>query len=234
MTLINNKKILFAGDPHGKFDQINAAVIKYKPEAVVLLGDYDLDQPFEDYLKPTANISKIFCIHGNHDFSKKLWHDNLFKSAYATHSIHLKVVEVAGLRIAGLGGVFLNKIWYPPSFPKWNNKSHFLKFQPSNIRKQQGLLKHKSAIWPDEFDRLKELDADILVTHEAPGCHKYGFAVIDELACAMGVKKIIHGHHHQHYIDKVNEVVSVVGVGKRGVVDLAGNNIIHNNGGYHE
>lgn len=226
MTLINNKKILFAGDPHGKFDQINAAVIKYKPEAVVLLGDYDLDLPFEDYLKPTANISKIFWIHGNHDFSKKQWHDNLFKSAYASHSIHLKVVEVAGIRIAGLGGVFLSKVWYPPAIPKWMNKSHFLKFQPSNVKKQGGLLKHRSAIWPNEFDRLKKLNADILVTHEAPSCHKFGFDVIDELARAMGVKKIFHGHHHELYVDSVNEDTTVYGVDIRGVVDLAGNNVV--------
>ena len=226
MTLINNKKILFAGDPHGNFDQINSAVIKYKPEAVFFLGDYDLDLPFEEYLKPIVTISKIFWIHGNHDFSKKQWHDNLFKSAYSSHSIHLKVVDVAGIRIAGLGGVFLSKIWYPPATPKWDDKSHFLEFQPSNVRKQQGLLKHQSAIWPNEFDHLKKLNADILVTHEAPSCHKYGFDVIDELAREMGVKKIVHGHHHEHYVDSVNEDTAVYGVDIRGVVDLAGNNVV--------
>lgn len=81
MTLINNKKILFAGDPHGKFDQINAAVVMYKPEAVVLLGDYELDFPLEIYLETAASISKIFWIYGNHDFSRKQWHNNLFNSS---------------------------------------------------------------------------------------------------------------------------------------------------------
>jgi len=214
MTLTNNKKILFAGDPHGNFDKINATVIRYKSEAVILLGDYDLDLPFEEYLKPTVTISKIFWIQGNHDFSRKKWHDNLFKSAYASQSINLKVVEVAGIRIAGLGGVFLNKIWYPPAIPKWENKSHFLKFQPSNVQKQGGFLKHKSAIWPEDLKYLKRFKADILVCHEAPSCYKYGFCVLDDMAYSMEAKKIIHGHHHKYYIDKVNDNISVYGVAK--------------------
>ncbi|MNH14033.1 hypothetical protein D3C79_736200 [compost metagenome] len=35
-----------------------------------------------------------------------------------------------------------------------------------------------------------------MVSHEAPSCHPYGYAEIDELAHAMEVKMVMHGHHH--------------------------------------
>jgi len=35
------------------------------------------------------------------------------------------------------------------------------------------------------------------VSHEAPGSHRHGFKVIGELAAAMGVKNIFHGHLHE-------------------------------------
>lgn len=38
--------------------------------------------------------------------------------------------------------------------------------------------------------------ADILVTHEAPSCHPFGYSEIDELAQAMGAKMVVHVHHH--------------------------------------
>lgn len=38
--------------------------------------------------------------------------------------------------------------------------------------------------------------ADILVCHEAPSCHPYGYSEIDELAQAMGAKMVVHGYHH--------------------------------------
>ena len=44
-----------------------------------------------------------------------------------------------------------------------------------------------STIFPDVYDRLSLLGADVLVTHEASSCHKYGFEAIDDLARALGV-----------------------------------------------
>jgi predicted phosphodiesterase len=39
--------------------------------------------------------------------------------------------------------------------------------------------------------------ADILVTHEAPGAHRHGFEVLDALALMMRAKLLMHGHHHE-------------------------------------
>ena len=38
---------LFCGDPHGQFDHIVERVRQTRPQAVILLGDLDLPQPFE-------------------------------------------------------------------------------------------------------------------------------------------------------------------------------------------
>ena len=64
----HNHRILFAGDPHGNFKPLIAVVRVYRPEAVVLLGDYDLDMPLENYLHEIIGFNQIWWIGGNHDF----------------------------------------------------------------------------------------------------------------------------------------------------------------------
>lgn len=215
-------KILFAGDPHGNFQPLIAAVHKYKPEAVVLLGDYDLDLPFQDYLREIMDLTNIWWIAGNHDFDTPAKHNNLFTSSLADKGLHLKVVDVAGLKIAGVGGIFLGRVWYPPQPPKWMNKQHFLSNQFAGKPDAELSLKYKSAIWHDEFEALKSLKADILVTHEAPGSHRHGFRVIGELAAAMGAKHIFHGHLHENYARVIKNNIQVYGVADRAVANLQG------------
>ena len=53
-----------------------------------------------------------------------------------------------------------------------------------------------AAIYPDDLNVLSRQRADILVTHEAPSCHPYGFETLDQLARSMGVVRAFHGHHH--------------------------------------
>ena len=214
-------KILFAGDPHGDFRPLIEAVHQYKPEAVVLLGDYDLDMPLDIYLKDIVGLTQIWWIAGNHDFETPSKHRHLFNSALADKGLHLKVTEIAGLKIAGLGGTFLGRVWYPPEQPRWRNKQHYLHHQSAT-----GMtLKYKCAIWHDEFETLRTLKADILVTHEAPGSHRHGFDVIGELGAAMGVKNIFHGHLHENYIGTVENNITVFGVADRAVADLMGNTL---------
>ena len=216
------KKILFAGDPHGNFVPLIEAVNKFHPEAVVLLGDYDLKKPLEDYLQAILDKTEVWWIPGNHDFEPPLHHNNLFSSQLAGQALHLKVIEIAGIRIAGLGGIFLGRVWYPPRSPKWNSKQHYMSHPPSNVKITTLSLKYQSAIWPDEWAELKKLKADILVTHEAPRSHRHGFIAIDQLAEAMGVRKIFHGHLHEHYSAKIRKGIQVFGVGDAKVADLLG------------
>ncbi len=215
-------KILFAGDPHGDFSPLIKAVEKYHPEAVVLLGDYDLKKPLEQYIQSILDETQVWWIPGNHDFDPLLHYQNLFSSQLANNNLHLTVKEIAGLRIAGLGGIFLGRVWYPSKPPKWKSKQHYLKHQPLKVRSSGLSLKYQSAIWPDEWAELKKLKADILVTHEAPKSHRHGFIVIDELAEALGVCKVFHGHLHEHYSATIRKDIQVFGVGDAMVTDLFG------------
>lgn len=218
----DEKKVLFAGDPHGNFEPLIKAVKKYKPEAVVLLGDYDLKKPLEHYIQSILGDTEIWWIPGNHDFDPPLHHHNLFTSQLANQGLHLKVKEIAGLRIAGLGGIFLGRVWYPFNPPKWKSKKDYLQSQQGGTELS---LKYQSAIWHDEWTAFKQQKADILVTHEAPKSHKHGFVVIDELAASMGVHKVFHGHLHEQYSAIIRDDIQVFGVGDAKVTDLLGNEL---------
>ena len=220
-----HKRIFFAGDPHGNFKPLISAVHKHKPEAVVLLGDYDLEEPLEKCLETIADLTEIWWIAGNHDFETPVKYNNLFKSAFSHRDLHLKVTEIAGLKIAGLSGVFLGRVWYPPQQPKWMGKSHYLDNQSVNAQKTELSLKYKSAIWHDEFEAFKQQKADILVSHEAPGSHRHGFKVIGELAASMGVKHIFHGHLHENYVGFIKNNIKVCGVANTSIKDLLGNQV---------
>ncbi|WP_394752595.1 metallophosphoesterase [Crenothrix sp.] len=224
-----HNKILFAGDPHGNFKPLIAAVHEHKPEAVVLLGDYDLDTPLESCLHEIIDITQIWWIPGNHDFETPSKYKNLFHSALADKSLHLKVIEIAGVKIVGLGGIFLGRVWYPPMQPKWKDKAHYLGMQKLNAKNVDMSLKYKSAIWHDEFHALKALKADILVSHEAPGSHRHGFHVIGDLAAAMNVKTIFHGHLHENYSTVIKKNIHVHGVANTAVANLVGNTLKNGN-----
>lgn len=223
--MTDEKKILFAGDPHGNFEPLIEAVKKHLPEAVVLLGDYDLKQPLEHYIHSIMDKTQIWWIPGNHDFDHPSHHKNLFSSQLSDQGLHLNVKEICGLRIAGLGGIFLGRVWYPPQAPKWKSKREYVSQQLSDFIKPELSLKFQSAIWPDEVAKLRKLKADILVTHEAPRSHRHGFIAIDNLAEAMGVKKIFHGHLHEHYSATIRKGIQVFGVGDAMVSDLLGNEL---------
>jgi predicted phosphodiesterase len=220
-----NYRVLFAGDPHGDFNPLIAAVHLYKPKAVVLLGDYDLEMPLEFYLKDIVGLTEIWWIAGNHDFLSPIKYESLFHSGLADKGLHLKVAEIAGIRIAGLSGIFLGRVWYPPRAPIWKDKQQFLNSQKHSNSDNDISLKYQSAIWYNEFETLKLLKADILVTHEAPGSHRYGFTAISELAAAMGVKHIFHGHLHENYSAVIKNNINVFGVADKSVADLVGNTL---------
>jgi predicted phosphodiesterase len=220
-----SKKILFAGDPHGNFKPLISAVHQHNPKAVVLLGDYDLEIPLEKSLQEIVGLTEIWWIAGNHDFETPEKHRNLFHSALADKGLHLKVVDVAGIRIAGLGGIFLGRVWYPPHPPKWTNKQQYINAQRIHIRNGELPLKYQCAIWHDEFHELAQLKADILVTHEAPGSHRHGFSTIGELGSAMGVTHIFHGHLHENYSKVIKRNIQVFGVANSAVADLSGNTL---------
>ena len=219
--------VYFAGDPHGVFDPLNRCARRDRPNALVLLGDYDLDVPLDRAVAPASEATEVYWIHGNHDVDRESYYTSLFESELTDRCIHGSVVDIHGLRIAGLGGHFQGRIWHPDEnngAPRFARRKDYLKAVPRNRRWRDGLpLKARAAIWWEDFEVLWDQAADILVSHEAPSCHPMGFRLIDDLALAMGAHTIVHGHHHVGYTFRYrDEPLTAIGVGLAGVTSGAG------------
>jgi len=114
--------------------------------------------------------------------------------------------------VAGLGGVFRGKIWQAGEEPKYVQRAVW-KQQYAAKQYRQIERKHESTIWPEDYDALASLHADILVLHEAPSCHAHGVKELDLLAESLGVRLVVHGHHHRQYSDMLDSGIAVVGLG---------------------
>jgi hypothetical protein len=89
----------------------------------------------------------------------------------------------------------------------------------SCARWRDGLpLPMRDAIFPDDVRALRGLRADVLVTHEAPSCHKNGFVGIDNAAKLCRAKLIVHGHHHESYESVLPNGARVIGLAKADVL----------------
>lgn len=197
------KRIWFLGDVHGDFKHVaqTLLVTEQKPRWLVFLGDVDIDhKSFREILEPLSfNFPdvKVAFIHGNHDADTydhwKMLHD--CGDAIALHGC---VLDLDGVRVAGLGGTFMGRIWSPPSKPSYPNKEVAMDPALCEWNNWDGKpdAQQLAAIYPDDISALGRLTADILVTHDAPSRHPQGFAVLDELARSMGVIRTFHGHHH--------------------------------------
>ena len=194
------REILFCGDPHGRLARVVEAALDLAPLAVVLLGDIESPRPLHVELEPIRDI--VYWLHGNHDTDRQSSWSHLVDSELADRQLDGRVVTlVDGTRLAGLGGVFRQEIWYPPAAPRFDSCDAWLASLQAGWRKRDGMhqaqrLKHRSSIFPATYFNLARQRADILVTHEAGGSHPYGFDVIDELAASMGVRESFHGHQH--------------------------------------
>lgn len=104
--------------------------------------------------------------------------------------------------MAGLGGVFQQKAWWPDGAPRFHSKADALGGGAHRFRDgQRPKSVWHGAIYPVEVDNLSQLQADVLVMHEAPSCNRHGFSVLDDMARALGVAKVFHGHHHDDCTD---------------------------------
>lgn len=223
MRIGSDARVLYAGDPHGGFSEVREAVAREAPDAVVMLGDYDLEQPLEEELSEILATCEVYWIAGNHDGDREHWHDNLFGSALSEFNLHGRVKEICGLRIAGLGGVFRGALWFPGQDMKFRSRQEWLNGNARSARWRGGIpRRHRCSIWKEDYEALRNQEADVLVCHEAPSSHRCGFAVIDELADAMGAELIVHGHHHVDYVDSVKDGIQVLGVGLGSVATADG------------
>jgi predicted phosphodiesterase len=214
--------ILFAGDPHRNFSPIIRACLTRPPGVLILLGDLDCQFPLTETFASVITAGwRVRWILGNHDCETETAYDNLVGD-YPEGDLGFRVTDLDGVRVAGLPGVFKPSVWYPRQDdgaqridpPRYRNSGAFLAAQPKSRWWRDGLpLWHRDTIFPDDVDRLSEQRFDVLVTHEAPSCHRHGFAAIDELAESGGAKLIVHGHHHDSYTAVLPNGIAVRGLG---------------------
>ena len=230
--------IWFAGDTHGSFRHVVEHVLEANrddrlPQAIVFLGDLDCGQPLHVELEEIAGLTEVFWIPGNHDSDDNTAWNNLFASEPSEANLHCRVADVAGFRIAGLGGVFRRRIWSPPDPPAFQTydawRSDRIARRPP---REWGLAetaeerRHRTSIFPECIAALAQLRADILVSHEAPECRDdgRGWSAIGDLARHMGVRHVFHGHHHDapDYSASFRFMrFQAHGVGFRGITALA-------------
>ena len=257
-------RIWFVGDPHGSFSHIQRTLdanCTSKPDALIFLGDQGCPRPFKECVAAFEEMGiKSYFVPGNHDADTYDNLRNLFHSQFSMErNLHGRVIEIAGLRIAGLVGVFRSKIWYPKQGDEeqyFHDYDEYLRDlnarRPTRLRrnvskvdllqgsmsssserqaeieaavKEKEIRIHLASIFPDDYNRLAAQKADILVTHEAPAPHPYGFQVLSDLGVHMGVQRSFHGHQHDnpHY---PTHSYQKHGVGLRGISDELGNVIL--------
>lgn len=222
--------ILFCGDPHGRFDHILQAAEDTNAEAIVLLGDLEAPAPLSQLLEPIRE--RVWLIHGNHDTDSAANFEHLWLDDLVSRNLDGKVATLpGGVRVAGLGGVFRESVWHPdpaslmagkPAFR--NAKEHAARTPRQDRCQGMQHRKHWSSIYPDVVDRLANMRADVLVTHEAPGYHPYGFEILDTLAQQMRAGVLIHGHQHDRLDSSTRweqQGFKSHGVGLRGISGLS-------------
>lgn len=219
--------IVFIGDIHQMWDKVERGLAQLRelPSAAVILGDVQCDRPLDTCADPLLRRGiPVHWIYGNHDNDggPGMWHNLTaphLNPNTAAHGLNGTVATIGGIRIAGLGGTFRPRVWEPPAEPRLRGRSEV----PDDVRQMcrgwreehvQGLIHSLSttSIWPEDYTALAEQRADILVTHEAPSSHPSGSASLDALARAMGVRLIVHGHHHVNYRATAADGLQVMGV----------------------
>ena len=226
---MNEKPILFLGDPHMNFETAKAAAASYEmPGTIVCVGDFELPYPIrspEVFGGLFAAGWQFLYVIGNHDTDTCQQFDYLDSDMGVHHwgNPHRKVAVVDGVRIAGLGGVFKGRIWSPGGDPRFASRAAWM-----NGHRQRwlgGLPLHLvNAIFPENFELLARQRADILVCHEGPSSvgQDMGWTAIDDLAHRMGCGLIVHGHHHFKGTDVLPNGVGVKSLDIAEVWELPG------------
>ncbi len=214
--------LLFAGDPHRNFSPILRACAAAPPGDLVLVGDLDCPRPLTEILAPALAAGwRAHWILGNHDCETEAAYDNLMGD-HPAGCLDYRVAVVSGVRVAGLPGVFKPSVWHPRAEPgsdridppRFRDRASFLAAQPKSRLWRGGMpLWHRDSIFPADVEALAAQKFDILVSHEAPSCHRHGFAAIDGLAASGGARLIVHGHHHESYSATLPNGIAVRGLG---------------------
>ena len=229
--------LIFIGDIHQNWHHIEAGLssLPTPPHAAILLGDIECAQPLDQVAAPLLDRGvAVYWIHGNHDYDTgpEMW-ANLAaperNPRTAAGALHNRIIDIAGVRVAGLGGAFLPHVWRANAPPRLHRREQLAAdlavSRPDLDPSQAAALAHflaVTAIWPEDVDALAMQKADVLVTHEAPSSHPAGIGALDELARAVGARLIVHGHHHITSHARADDGLRVLSVGDTWAVGMDG------------
>lgn len=209
-------RVLLAGDTHGAFQHVLSRA--HDADAVIFMGDQTPMRDLKTELGAVAD--KTWFVLGNHDSDHVEFLRN--HKSMLHRCLHCTVEEFGGLRVAGLNGIFVRRFLglsnVDPLEELYSLKPFFHSRQDWSRCRRLG-YEYLTAIFPEDIERMIELQADVLVCHEAPECHRYGFMMLGDLARIMGVKLLIHGHHHERYEAVIEGGIKVVGLGTPGQID---------------
>ena len=213
--------LVIYGDPHGDWRPLLEAVALDRPAAIVILGDCDLGRPLRVELAPVfAAGVEVAYLYGNHEKDLPGFWDNLVGD-HPGGLLHARVQRLGPYEVAGVAGVFKQRIWLPPAAPLFDGRAAYLRRLTHQERWRLGLpLRQRDAIFPEDLRALVGRRANILVAHEAPSTHPHGFAALDDLASALRVRLVVHGHHHASLTGMTADGIAVIGLGKAEVLRL--------------
>jgi len=181
------------GDIHGAFDAARAVIARH-PEVSVWLCVGDIADEQGRY-EPLG--APVYWIHGNNDNFDAIASGDLPSTLH--HIANGAAIDVAGVRIAGLGGTFA-PTWY-------ETKAADLPHPKKGSAKATELADKRRHFVREEVNACKRLRGiDIFLTHEAakpfrpfPGGRgpDAGKAQINEILAAMQPRLHLFGHHHR-------------------------------------
>ena len=195
------------GDIHGAFDAARAIIARHPDvSAWICVGDIADEQGRYEPLG-----GRVYWIHGNNDNFDAIAAGDL--PADLPHLPNATTVDVAGVRVAGLGGTFA-PTWYESAAPD-------LPHPKKGSAKATELADKRRHFVREEVDACKALrDVDILLTHEAAKPFRpfannrgpdAGKAQINEVLAAMKPRLHLFGHHHR-FSEQVREGVPSIGL----------------------
>ncbi|MBV1713473.1 MAG: metallophosphoesterase [Desulfomicrobium sp.] len=214
--------ILFVGDAHGDFEPMLEAAAS--ATAIILLGDQEPLDNLASILGPEI-AEKTWWIFGNHDSDDPEYLKH--HAAMADRNLHCRVVEIDGLRIAGLGGTFRSNIL---GVDRQTTLSDLPHVRPQDTRQSLAMIRKDkklapqdhTTIFPEDLNFMARLGSktrvDVVVSHEAPESHKLGYRILGDVARALRAKILIHAHHHERYDAVINGGIKVAGVGMSGMM----------------
>ena len=229
--------LVFIGDIHQNWHHIEAGLsaLSTPPGAAILLGDIECTAPLDHLAAPLLDRGvEVYWIHGNHehDSGPEMWANLVAPERNpltAAGALHTRVIEIDGVRVAGLGGTFLPHVWSGDAPPRLHRRDQLAAdlaanqpgMSPDQVDRVMRFLA-TTAIWPEDVDMLAAQKADVLVTHDAPSSHPEGSLVLDNLGRAMGAGLIVHGHHHVTSHAQATDGLRVLGVGDAWAVGMDG------------